>query len=929
MIDGGRTPLRRRFLILTGLALVAVAVALALWLRPARRPPAGHGPTVAAVPPRPPSPRPAAAGARAAFAWLGQRGVAGHRIAGRVVHAGKPVANAAVRLTTQELRVGEWTLAEVKTDAAGRFDLGRRPAILYRVVAQADGLVAAGAEVDLRAVDPRPAPDAVTIELRDCDVVVGGTVRDAGGGVIIGAHIRAGTYASDFGITSSDGEGRYRLCASAGPMHVEASADGYGTVVEHAHGRRDVSVDFALAPELVIAGRVVDADGAPVDGAVVVAATNGHDPGVVADSGADGRFRLAGLVAGTYLVVARADDRAADKSVTVAAGGATADDLVLLLERRTPLTGRVLVGDRPAAGATVIVASADEGWKLGSAVTQADGRFEIAALPRRTVHVSVQGHKLVSPDADIDLAVVRDADLTCVRLAKVSGRVLRAGEPVGRADVRLYKEREYVERAIAHDDGTFELDGVEPGSYDIGAHSLGSGAAVARRPLEVGAEDVGGIVLELDRTASIAGVVVDTTGAPVAGVTVDVNAQDDHASDVTAADGTFVVAPLVGGADYRAAVRQTREPFRPYEPPAGQSLPAIHVADGTRHITGVRLTVVRGSLTISGVVVRAGEPVAGVTIRAWSEKGAAHAESGPDGAFVLGELVAGSYHIGAGSWNNLQRTSITAEAGAKDVRVELSPTGAVEGVLHGFGASARVMLFVQMDPRRFETEVTDAKFAIADVPAGTYDVRAVGANGARGSARATVTANAVARVTIDAEATARLAGVVTDWLTRAPIADAECNWAADGVRGLRPVKTDAAGGFALTVPVGRIAVWCQLPAQPSVLAHNAIVDLAPDASARVAVELVVGNRWGYDPSVHLEGRPPEPVRVIDIGRRTDLRVGDVVVAIDGRSVVGLGDDAVMFLLGQHTAADPARVTVERDGAELVVDFTPETAPRGR
>ena len=247
-------------------------VGIALWFHPARPQRAGSETGGAAVPTLAPSSPPIGGRAGISFAWLGQRGVAGRRIAGRVLHGGQPVANAVVRLTTEELHVGEWPIAQAETDDAGRFDLGARPASQYQVVAQAEGLVAAGTIVDLRELDPRPAPDALTIELRDCDLVVRGTVRDAAGGVIIGAHLRAGSYASEFGTTSSDEEGRYRLCVSAGPVHIEAGADGYGTLLKHTRGRREVTLDFALVPEVVIAGRVVvdgEGEGAPVGGAVV------------------------------------------------------------------------------------------------------------------------------------------------------------------------------------------------------------------------------------------------------------------------------------------------------------------------------------------------------------------------------------------------------------------------------------------------------------------------------------------------------------------------------------------------------------------------------------------------------------------------------------------------------------------------------------
>lgn len=916
----------RRALVFVGLVGL-LALVIALRLRPAPPQRAGAAPDVP-VAQRAPSARPARGPVVVPFAWLGQRGVAGRRIAGRVLHAGQPVAHAIVRLTTEELHVGEWPVAEVEADDAGHFDLGPRPATRYRVVAHADGLVAAGASVDVRALDPRPAPDALTIELLDCDVVVSGTVRDSGGGVIVGARVRAGTYASEFSTTVSDAEGRYHLCVSAGPIHIEAGADGYGTELRHTRGRREARMDFALSPELVIAGRVVDGEGTPVEGAVVVAATNGHDPGTVAETIADGRFRLDGLVDGTYLVIARADDRAAEKSVKLAAGGAS-EDLVLTLEPRAPLAGRVIAGGQPAGGATVVVTSVDGPWKLGSAVSQADGRFSMAALPRGTVKVSVEGHKLVSPDATLDLAVVRDVELVCERLATVSGRVLRDGKPVARAEVHLYQGPMRPHRVVAHDDGTFEIEGVAAGSYQIYAQSIARGALMARRPLEVGARDMGSLVLELDLAASIAGIVVDATGSPVAGVAVRFARDDDQGSDVTAADGTFLVTGLAGSGDYRAQVSSSPVEAARYRPPSGQRFPVVHVADGTSRVTGVRLAIVRGTLEISGHVVRRGKPVVAANVYASSATGGTHAQSGPDGSFVLGELVAGTYQLAVEGPGGIGGTPLVVEAGAKDVRIEIPPGGAVEGTLRGFLGATQVTAVGTMG-RMYAAAVTDAKFSIADIPAGTYDMHAVAANGGHGTARVTVATDEIARVTVQAGATAKVTGVVTDWRTGAPVAGAYCGWTIEGAAMNQQVMSDPSGAFAFGVPAGPIRVYCNVLSAPSSPAHEVTVDLAPNASARIAVELVVGRRGRYAMiGVSLEGGGSLPLRIVGLGTAagaSGIRVGDIVVGIDGRSVVGLDARAASFLMAVRDANEPARVTVERDGAELSFDVAPEPQP---
>src|SRR5262249_32670810 len=185
---------------------------------------------------------------------------------------------------------------------------------------------------------------------------------------------------------------------------------------------------------------------------------------------------------------------------------------------------------------------------------------------------------LVSPDATVDLAVALDVDLVlvCERQASVSGRVVRGGRPIAHAEVGLFQQAARPHRVNAEADGAFKIEGVAAGRYDISAESIAEGAMMARRPLEVGARDVDGLVLDLGLAASIAGVVVDAEGTPVSGVNVLFVHEDDSGYDVTADDGTFRVTALAGGGDYAAQVSTSAERSALYLPPPGQAFPVVH-----------------------------------------------------------------------------------------------------------------------------------------------------------------------------------------------------------------------------------------------------------------------------------------------------------------------------------------------------------------
>jgi hypothetical protein len=859
------------------------------------------------------------------LAWLRQRSAEGRRIAGRVVHGGRPVAKAQVRLTTEELRIGEWPLAELETDSDGRFDFGAWPPIRYQVVAQAEGLAAGGVAVELRARDPRPPPDDLTIELRDCELVITGTVRDAAGGVIAGARVRAASRAEVFAGALSDEEGHYRVCLLAGPAHLEASADGYGTVLEHTRGRRRAGVDFALSPEVAIAGRVVDGSGQPVEGAAVVAETDGHDPGALTESAADGRFRLEGLVAGTYRVVARDGDQAAEKTVAVTATGAT-DELLLTLGPRAILTGRVTVGGRPTADATVIARVVDEKWVLGTAVTQADGRFAIQGLPRGPVKLEVENHKLLSPKENIDLTLVSQVELVCERLAAIRGRVMRAGKPVAHAEVNLFQDWKRPHTTTSKDDGAFEFEGVDAASYEIAASSLAEGANMGRRPIAVGAQDITGLVLDLDLTASIAGAVVETTGAPVAGVTVRFTLEDgesrDDPTDTTDVDGTFLVGGLRAGS-YRPQVLRSQQVWSPYSPASGRRHATVVVADGTSHVKGVQLAISRG-LTIAGRVVRRGEPVAGVVIVASSHVSGGHLEtqSAADGTFLLEGLAEGPHGVRA---DRLGGEFIEVKAGATNVVLELPATGTIEGVLRGFRARPEVRVSGQN--RGLRADVIDMRFALADVAIGEYDVSATASSGEHATAHVTVTADQVSRVTLTASATATITGVVKDLRTGAPVAGVHCSWSV-GDSAAQPVPADdATGAFSLAVPAGSVGVDCFGMHGSVVGAREVKVDLEPGTTAHVTVQVIsVRHTRSGTIGVHVEDADSGAHPILFLkgtAASSGLRVGDLLLAVDGLPVTGLAGHVVHLLMVDRPIGATAKLTVDRQGTQLSFDVAVE------
>src|SRR5262249_31443728 len=157
-----------------------------------------------------------------------------------VAFEGQPVAGAVVRVTTGAMNLGDWTLASLPADRAGRFDFGPVPAGRYHVRAEAPGRVAADEVVDLRQPDPRPLPAALGLELLPCHMRVHGTVRDGAGGVIARARVRAASFEfANLANAVADDQGHYTVCARTGTVQVDAAADGYGAAFVRATGTSD------------------------------------------------------------------------------------------------------------------------------------------------------------------------------------------------------------------------------------------------------------------------------------------------------------------------------------------------------------------------------------------------------------------------------------------------------------------------------------------------------------------------------------------------------------------------------------------------------------------------------------------------------------------------------------------------------------------
>ncbi|HEX5011878.1 MAG TPA: carboxypeptidase regulatory-like domain-containing protein [Planctomycetota bacterium] len=257
--------------------------------------------------------------------------------------------------------------------------------------------------------------------------------------------------------------------AGAGPEHNQAivSAPGHATTGFELPGvAPGAALEHAveLPPEAVIAGRVVDDVGAPVEGASVRALPPEDLPVklrlVRVTTGADGRFELRGLLAGRWTVGVSAQRcvPAAPVLLTPAAGERI-EDVEFQLDRGGSLAGSILAHDARGVVGNMVLAKPVQDVAppaLAQAAEFAMGRTQAAGggAPTTVTFKSViddRGEYLIEglPAGDYEVTCHPGAkaiatvtagqqtrlDLALHELPRLRGRVTSAGAPVENARV--------------------------------------------------------------------------------------------------------------------------------------------------------------------------------------------------------------------------------------------------------------------------------------------------------------------------------------------------------------------------------------------------------------------------------------------------------------------------------------------------------------
>ena len=299
--------------------------------------------------------------------------------------------------------------------------------------------------------------------------------------------------------------------------------------------------DLEMRRGLVVKGRVVNPEGAPVEGAKVrsTAASNlqwqwglpwfGADFGLLATSGADGAFEAKGLAPRESWVLSASKDGfvGVPSDPFRLAADAAPPTLTLKLAPGASIAGRVIDADgKPQPGWTVYYWSMEGQNSSGTvtATTEEDGAYVLKGLPKGKGQVQANGTGGYVNQQVEALAVGENrtgVDLKVEKTAEITGTVVDAdGNPVPGVGLQAMAVGGGRSGgwASTRGDGSFTLNGMAKGKTQIHVNEAtdqGYSASVAvGDPVEAPTSGVRLTYTPKKRTA-VTGRVTDAAGKPV------------------------------------------------------------------------------------------------------------------------------------------------------------------------------------------------------------------------------------------------------------------------------------------------------------------------------------------------------------------------------------------------------------------------------
>lgn len=466
--------------------------------------------------------------------------------------------------------------------------------------------------------------------------------------------------------------------------------------------------ELTLERGIRISGRITDEAGAPVKEAHVNAGRSSwqsefdHGWGQVED---DGRFLLKALRPGKIQLTVSAQGFTALEHELGKLEAGEDQELTLVLQRGGSVSGSLLWPDgTPAVG----FVSVDDGNDFGSFgeghKTAEDGSFTITGLEAETVTLRARATKtdevLVKSEltgkertkkqksswnAEAEGVAVGTTDLvlTLAPSLELVGTVIEEGAgpvetfrliafPVDDGPMSFDFTRQ-VAKAYKDAGGAFTLTGFSPGKWRVTASSK---EFVDSDPLEVEIPADAPVTLVLRRGATVSGVVVDASGAAVAGAAIswEVSGADSSFAffegpdeePESDANGRFLVSKIKPGVVSFGASAPGHAPSEKV---------SLEVFAG-RETSGIVLTLQQGGTITGEVVDFEGRPAAGARVWVYCMSGAdfhQNAQSDKEGRFEISGAPAGRFRAQAELESGLELGADVELVAGASAHVRLAP----------------------------------------------------------------------------------------------------------------------------------------------------------------------------------------------------------------------------------------------------------------
>jgi protocatechuate 3,4-dioxygenase beta subunit len=641
-------------------------------------------------------------------------------------------------------------------------------------------------------------------------------------------------------VTKTNAAGRYeapdpKRASAIAVLHPDYAVDEQ-TAANEPLTERDLTRRLAAGTK--VTGRVVAADGrTPVANATLF--INSWPEG---KSGEEGTFTIAHAPVRWSTLVARSEGLIGQVPF------AKKDAYTLQLAKAATVSGRVtdVKSKVPVAGAIVRAVVPVPPLSLGDAPageTDAKGGYSIVVpAGAYVVFTSRPGYDVAYAEVSVGAGQQVTRHFTVPQLARVSGTVLDeekrpvaaagiasidAGAPMQSGVLRMMRSTDPV---FSGPDGRFTTDVVPDEPLSLTAAKRGFPFARSEQLHAAPGERKKDVVLTIPRGIAVTGRITDGNGEPLSGVAVFAMETDGDRSPMyrmmmpgaqagddavrTASDGTFALRVTEGRYDFHFR----REGYVPKNV-AGQSIERSARVDA----------VMEAASEIAGRVVRGGNGVEGVSLTVFGAESQGGAVTGPDGAFTVSGLEAGSVQVMLRKESDFIQEMRKLTSPARDAVIELAAGGRVTGRVVDRSTGKPLTAFqagisststngigsaFMGSPQMRDFSAEDGTFAIDNVPAGSMFVVA----GARGYAPARLNVaieegKTVSDVELQLEAGVHLTGRVTG-PDGTPLSDASVHVETPGDMSWRPegAVTDTNGEYSLEMlPAGEGTVTFSHP----------------------------------------------------------------------------------------------------------------------